>query len=93
MHAAHSRHTRAQVRSLIRLVVRSDTLTPVIFCDPMFFTLGYSRDLQRELLLQARAARIDTRRAKHHAPRKAPRAACATALALILLTCLTLGQI
>ena len=44
---------RVMVRSLIRLVIRSDTLTPVIFCDPMFFTLGYSRDLQRELLLQA----------------------------------------
>ena len=42
------------VRSLIRLLLRSDTLTPVIFCDPMFFTLGYSRELQRELLVQAR---------------------------------------
>ena len=46
---------RVMCRSLIRLVLRSDTLTPVIFCDPMFFTLGYSRDLQRELLQQARA--------------------------------------
>jgi len=45
---------RVMCRSLIRLVLRSDTLTPVIFCDPMFFTLGYSRDLQRELLAQAR---------------------------------------
>jgi len=42
------------VRSLIRLVLRSDTLTPIIFCDPMFFTLGYSKELQRELLFQAR---------------------------------------
>ena len=38
---------------LIRLVLRSDTLTPVIFCDPMFFTLGYDRSLQLELLRQA----------------------------------------
>ena len=45
---------RVMVRSLIRLVLRSDTLTPVIFCDPMFFTLGFQRDLQRELLAQAR---------------------------------------
>ena len=45
---------RVMVRSLIRLLLRSDTLTPVIFCDPMFFTLGYSRELQRELLVQAR---------------------------------------
>ena len=47
---------RVMVRSLIRLVLRSDTLTPVIFCDPMFFTLGFSRDLQRELLAQVRGA-------------------------------------
>lgn len=40
------------VRSVIRLLLRSDTLTPIIFCDPMFFTLGYSKDLQRELLYQ-----------------------------------------
>jgi len=46
---------RVLVRALIRLVLRSDTLTPVIFCDPMFFTLGYSIELQRELLYQARA--------------------------------------
>ena len=46
--------TPVQVRSLIRLVLRSDTLTPVIFCDPMFFTIGYSRELQLELLAQAR---------------------------------------
>ena len=45
---------RVMARSVIRLVLRSDTLTPVIFCDPMFFTLGYSRELQRELLVQAR---------------------------------------
>jgi len=45
---------RVLVRSLIRLVLRSDTLTPVIFCDPMFFSVGYSQDLQRELLEQAR---------------------------------------
>ena len=45
---------RVMVRSLIRLVLRSDTLTPVIFCDPMFFTIGYSRELQRELFMQAR---------------------------------------
>ena len=45
---------RVLVRSLIRLVVRSDTMTPVIFCDPMFFTLGYSKELQRELLYQAK---------------------------------------
>jgi len=45
---------RVMCRSLIRLVLRSDTLTPVIFCDPMFFTIGYSRELQGELLLQAR---------------------------------------
>jgi len=45
---------RVMVRSLIRLVLRSDTMTPVIFCDPMFFTTGYSRELQRELLAQAR---------------------------------------
>jgi len=45
---------RVMCRSLIRLVLRSDTLTPVIFCDPMFFTIGYSRELQRELLEQAR---------------------------------------
>lgn len=45
---------RLMARSIIRLVLRSDTLTPVIFCDPMFFTLGYSRVLQLELLRQAR---------------------------------------
>ena len=45
---------RVMCRSLIRLVLRSDTLTPVIFCDPMFFTVGYSRELQRDLLEQAR---------------------------------------
>lgn len=45
---------RVMARSLIRLVIRSDTLAPVIFCDPIFFTLGYSRELQRELLRQAR---------------------------------------
>uniref|UniRef100_A0A7S4EV14 Uncharacterized protein n=2 Tax=Chrysotila carterae TaxID=13221 RepID=A0A7S4EV14_CHRCT len=45
---------RVMVRSLIRILIRSDTLTPVIFCDPMFFTSGYSKDLQRELLSQAR---------------------------------------
>ena len=39
---------------LIRLVLRSDTLTPVIFCDPMFFTLGYDRSLQLELLRQVK---------------------------------------
>jgi len=44
---------RVMVRSLIRLVLRSDTLTPIIFCDPMFFTVGYSRELQQELLKQA----------------------------------------
>lgn len=41
-------------RSLIRLVLRSDTLTPVIFADPIFFNFGYTRALQRELLAQAR---------------------------------------
>lgn len=45
---------RVMVRALIRLVLRSDSLTPVIFCDPMFFTVGYSRELQREVLAQAR---------------------------------------
>ena len=44
---------RVMARSIIRLVLRSDTLTPVIFCDPMFFTLGYSRGLQLELIRQA----------------------------------------
>ena len=44
---------RIMARSIIRLVLRSDTLTPVIFCDPMFFTLGYSRALQLELIRQA----------------------------------------
>jgi len=44
---------RVMARSVIRLVLRSDTLTPVIFCDPMFFTLGYDRSLQLELLRQA----------------------------------------
>ena len=39
---------RVMCRSLIRLVLRSDTPTPVIFCDPMFF-IGYSRELQRDL--------------------------------------------
>ena len=39
---------------LVRLVLRSDTLTPVIFCDPMFFTLGYDRSLQLELLRQVK---------------------------------------
>ena len=43
---------RVMCRSIIRLVLRSDTLTPVIFCDPMFFTVGYSRELQRDLLDQ-----------------------------------------
>ena len=43
---------RVLVRALIRLVLRSDTLEPVVFCDPMFFTLGYSVELQRELLYQ-----------------------------------------
>lgn len=45
---------RVMCRSLIRLVLRSDTLSPVIFCDPMFFTVGYSRELQADLLEQAR---------------------------------------
>lgn len=44
---------RVLVRSLVRLLLRSDTRTPVIFCDPMFFTVGYSRALQRELTCQA----------------------------------------
>lgn len=42
------------VRSVVRLVLRSDSMTPVIFCDPMFFTLGYSKELQRVLLYQVR---------------------------------------
>lgn len=45
---------RVMCRSLIRLVLRSDTFTPVVFCDPMFFTTGYSRELQLQLLLQAK---------------------------------------
>jgi len=45
---------RVLVRSLVRLLLRSDTRTPVIFCDPMFFTVGYSRALQRELTCQAK---------------------------------------
>lgn len=45
---------RVLVRSLIRLLLRSDTLTPVIFCDPMFFTIGFSRALQKELTCQAK---------------------------------------
>ena len=31
---------RVMVRSLIRLVLRSDDLSPLVFCDPMFFTEG-----------------------------------------------------
>ena len=78
---------RVMVRSIIRLVLRSDSLTPVVlcdhtravhyphrapylgalliwctvcgaqvvFCDPMFFTLGYSAELQRELLAQVQS--------------------------------------
>ncbi len=46
---------RVLVRSLIRLVLRSDNLSPVIFCDPMFFTSGYSAELQAQLLAQAAA--------------------------------------
>ncbi len=45
---------RTMVRSLIRLVVRSDTHTPVIFCDPIFFTLGYRPELQQAMVMQAR---------------------------------------
>ena len=45
---------RVRARSLIRLLIRSDTLTPVIFCDPMFFTTDYSEELQLNLLKQAR---------------------------------------
>ena len=46
---------RVLCRSIIRLLVRSDTLTPVVFCDPMFFTLGYSEELRRELILQVKS--------------------------------------
>jgi len=46
---------RVMARSVIRLLLRSDTREPVIFADPMFFTLGFSYELQAELLYQARA--------------------------------------
>jgi len=45
---------RVMARSLVRLLVRSDTREPIIFADPMFFTLGFSYELQAELLFQAR---------------------------------------
>ena len=45
---------RVLARSLIRLLLRSDTLTPVIFCDPIFFTTDYSEELQLDVLKQAR---------------------------------------
>ena len=49
---------RVLARSLIRLLLRSDTLTPVIFCDPMFFTTDYSEELQHNLLKQARTLEL-----------------------------------
>jgi hypothetical protein len=45
---------RVMARSVVRLLVRSDTREPIIFADPMFFTLGFSYELQAELLYQAR---------------------------------------
>ena len=52
---------RVLARSLVRLLLRSDTLTPVIFCDPVFFTKHYSRELQASLHAQARALELHTR--------------------------------
>ena len=49
---------RVLARSLIRLLLRSDTLTPVIFCDPIFFTTDYSEELQLDVLKQARALEL-----------------------------------
>ena len=46
--------SRVMARSVVRLLVRSDTREPIIFADPMFFTLGFSYELQAELLYQAR---------------------------------------
>eukprot|EP00966_Prymnesium_polylepis_P305605 7062169-Prymnesium_polylepis.1 len=45
---------RVQARSLVRLLVRSDTITPVIYCDPVFFGKQYSRELQASLAAKAR---------------------------------------
>ena len=41
-------------RSLVRLLLRSDTMTPVIFCDPIFFTKAYTRELRENIFAQAR---------------------------------------
>jgi hypothetical protein len=42
-------------RSLIRLVIRSDSFEPVIYCDALFFHNGYSPDLWRDIASQAEA--------------------------------------
>ena len=40
-------------RCLVRLLLRSDSLTPVLFCEPIFFSTHYSRELRARLLAQA----------------------------------------
>ena len=45
---------RILARSLVRLVLRSDTLTPIIFCDPIFFSKQYSKGVHSRLLEQAK---------------------------------------
>ena len=42
-------------RSIVRLLLRSDTLTPIIFCDPIFFHKRDTPELRSSLLAQAKA--------------------------------------
>ena len=41
-------------RALVRLLIRSDTLTPILFCDPIFYTAGPSPALHARMLEEAR---------------------------------------
>jgi len=49
---------RVLARSLIRLLVRSDSLEPVVYCDPLFFhTGGFEQRLWAEIMRQAEVLR------------------------------------
>lgn len=49
---------RVLARSIIRLLIRSDSLEPVIYCDSLFFAAGFDQGLWKQIILDQRSLRV-----------------------------------
>ena len=58
MHSVMHSVLHYAMHSIIQLLLRSDSRTPVIYCDPIFFAREYTSELRADLLAQARALEV-----------------------------------